>query len=251
MRKKIIALSLALSCVVCVFARCGTPKKEDAATATAPPAVETDTTSSSAAPESTTAQAEAEEALFRRMAESTLCIFTSTGSNGTGFLYREKYLITNAHVLYNAERFTLLDLQGKEQQGTVVFTDDGEDIAVIRLTDFKGKSVTFGDSGALSVGEQVLLIGNPADGEPFSYCTGRRVKPEGELFRSIDPYRYLPVDAPITSGYSGGPAFNMKGELIGISNAAFTEDLYGYSFEHLGLLIPIDRVKELIEAHCG
>ena len=43
----------------------------------------------------------------------------------------------------------------------------------------------------------------------------------------------------------------MKGELIGISNAAFTEDLSGYGFDHLGLLIPIDRVKELIEAHCG
>ena len=62
---------------------------------------------------------------------------------------------------------------------------------------------------------------------------------------------YLPVDAPIVSGYSGCPAFNMQGELIGISNAAFTEDLSGYGFEHLGLLIPIDRVKELIEAHCG
>ena len=251
MKKRIIGSLLAFSCVVCVFVGCSAPKKEDAASATAPPAVETDTDASAAAPESATAQADAEEALFRRMAESTLCIFTSTGSNGTGFLYGEKYLITNAHVLYDAERFTLLDLQGNERQGTVVFTDDGEDIAVIELTDFKGKSVTFGDPGALSVGEQVLMIGNPADGEPFSYCTGRRVKAEGELFRSIDPYRYLPVDAPIVSGYSGGPAFNMKGELIGISNAAFTEDLSEYGFEHLGLLIPINRVKELIAAYCG
>ncbi len=111
--------------------------------------------------------------------------------------------------------------------------------------------MTFGDSDALPLGEQVLLIGNPADGEPFSYCTGRRVKAEGDLFRSIDPKQYLPVDAPIVSGYSGGPAFNMQGELIGISNAAFTEDLSEYGFEHLGLLIPINRVKELIAAYCG
>ena len=185
------------------------------------------------------------------MADSTLCIFTSTGSNGTGFLYGDKYLITNAHVLYEAESFTLLDRQGKERQGTVVFTDDGEDIAVIELADYQGTSVTFGDSDALSVGEQVLLIGNPSDGEPFSYCTGRRVQLEGELFRRVDPARYLPVDAPIVSGYSGGPAFNKKGELIGISNAAFTDDLSGYGFDHLGLLIPINRVKELIAAHCG
>ena len=105
------------------------------------------------------------------MADSTLCIFTSTGSNGTGFLYGDKYLITNAHVLYDAESFTLLDMQGKERQGTVVFTDDGEDIAVIQLADYQGKSVTLGDSDALAVGERVLLIGNPADGKPFSHRT--------------------------------------------------------------------------------
>ena len=45
--------------------------------------------------------------------------------------------------------------------------------------------------------------------------------------------------------------FNMKGEVIGISNAAFLEDLSGYDFENLGLLIPINRVKELIAAHCA
>ena len=251
MRKKIFALLSALSCTVCVFAGCGTLPRDEAAPASTPSTVETDTTASAAAAESTTEEANAEETLFRRMADSTLCIFTSTGSNGTGFLYGEKYLITNAHVLYDAESFTLLDRQGIERQGTVVFTDDGEDIAVIELADYQGTSVTFGDSDALPLGEQVLLIGNPTDGEPFSYCTGRRVKAEGDLFRSIDPKQYLPVDAPIVSGYSGGPAFNMQGELIGISNAAFTEDLSEYGFEHLGLLIPINRVKELIAAYCG
>ena len=232
-------------------AGCGTPAKDDAAPATAPTGTETEATADAAVPASETAEADGEEALFRRMADYTLCIFTSSGNNGTGFLYREKYLITNAHVLYDAEGFTLQDAQGGEHQGTVVFTDDGEDIAVIQLADYQGKSVTLGDSDALPVGEQVLLIGNPADGEPFSYCTGRRVKAEGDLFRSIDPKQYLPVDAPIVSGYSGGPAFNMQGELIGISNAAFTADVSEYGFEHLGLLIPINRVKELIAAHCG
>ncbi len=251
MREKTIALLLALCCVVGGSAGCGTPAKDDAAPVTAPTGTETEATADAAVPAPETAEADGEEALFRRMADSTLCIFTSGGNNGTGFLYREKYLITNAHVLYDAESFILRDAQGGEHQGTVVFTDDGEDIAVIQLADDQGKSVTFGDSDALAVGEQVLMIGNPASGEPFSCCTGRLVKTEGELFRRIDPERYLPVDAPIESGYSGGPAFNMQGELIGISNAAFTEDISGYGFDHLGLLIPINRVKELIEAHCG
>ncbi len=251
MRKRIAALSLVVCCVLCIFAGCGTLQRDDDAPAATLPTVETETTANATVSESEKAESDGVETLFRRMADSTLCIFTSTGSNGTGFLYGDKYLITNAHVLYEAESFTLLDMQGKERQGTVVFTDDGEDIAVIELADYQGKSVTLGDSDALPLGEQVLLIGNPADGEPFSYCTGRRVKAEGDLFRSIDPDRYLPVDAPIVSGYSGGPAFNMQGELIGISNAAFTEDLSEYGFEHLGLLIPINRVKELIAAYCG
>ena len=162
MRKKIFALSLALSCVVCIFAGCGTLLRDDDAPAATLPTVETETTANATVSESEKAESDGVETLFRRMADSTLCIFTSTGSNGTGFLYGEKYLITNAHVLYDAESFTLLDRQGIERQGTVVFTDDGEDIAVIQLADYQGKSVTLGDSDALPVGERVLLISLPA-----------------------------------------------------------------------------------------
>lgn len=184
---------MALSCVICIFAGCGTLPRDDDAPAATLPTVETETTANATVSESEKAESDGVETLFRRMADSTLCNYTSTGSNGTGFLYGEKYLITNAHVLYDAESFTLLDRQGIERQGTVVFTDDVEDIAVIELADYQGISVTFGDSDALPLGEQVLLIGNPAD----------------------------------------------------------TEDLSEYGFEHLGLLIPINRVKELIAAYCG
>ena len=58
------------------------------------------------------------------------------------------------------------------------------------------------------------------------------------------------TETPIVSGYSGGPVFNLYGELIGISNAAYSGDLSEYDFDHLSLLIPINRVKAEIEENC-
>jgi len=90
-----------------------------------------------------------------------------------------------------------------------------------------------------------------ADGVPFSYCTGERVKLFEELQQMIDSvHRYIPVDANLVSGYSGGPAFNLSGELIGISNAAYIEDLSAYGYNYLGFIIPINEVRDLIEENC-
>ncbi|MBR6951176.1 MAG: trypsin-like peptidase domain-containing protein [Oscillospiraceae bacterium] len=83
--------------------------------------------------------------------KSTGCIFTSTGNNGTGFVYKENYVVTNAHVLFEAEDFVIRDAEGAEHEGTVVFTDDGTDIAVIRINDRPGVSAAdpgYGDPAA-------------------------------------------------------------------------------------------------------
>ena len=183
--------------------------------------------------------------------EMTFCIFTPNGNNGTGFLYKEKYVITNAHVLYEADAFTLVDFKGQEHKGAVIFEDDGTDIAIIQVDDCQGGSVEFGDSDSVSVGESVVLIGNPVDGEPFSFCTGKRVELGEKLHQQLNlKDLYIPLDANIVSGYSGGPVFNLDGKLIGISNAAFLGDLSAYNLKHLSLIIPINRVMEQIETNC-
>lgn len=190
------------------------------------------------------------EAIYNNALESTFCIFTSNNNNGTGFLYQDTYIITNAHVLYDTDDFTLVDHQKKEHEGTVIFTDHQTDIAIIQIDDYEGRSVTLGDSDAVSVGEQLVLIGNPAGGEPFSFCTGKCVELDEELQQLNTPEKwYIPTDANIISGYSGGPAFNLNGELIGICNAAYTGDLSDYAFDHLSFLIPINRVIEQIDAN--
>jgi len=181
----------------------------------------------------------------------TYCIFTSRGNNGTGFLYKDQYVITNAHVLYDTEDFTLLDADGQEHDGKIIYMDAGTDLAIIQVYDVQGKSVQFGNSNDFPVGEQVLLIGNPSVGSPFAYCTRKRVELDAQLQQSLDSsYRYIPLDADLVSGYSGGPAFNLSGDLIGICNAAFTGDLSAYAFDHLSLIIPIDSIREQIEANC-
>ena len=254
------AILLLLSCcLVCSLSGCSGGKDnsgsatESSHTETEAPATETtsvteeDTTDTETVSEPT--EEEKIESIYQNGLESTFCIFTPTNNNGTGFLYKEKYVITNAHVLYDTDDFTLVDHEQKEHKGTLIFTDNSTDIAIIQLDDYEGRSVTFGDSDKVSAGEQMLLIGNPAEGTPFSYCTGKVVAMDDELQQMLNPEEwYIPTDAGIISGYSGGPAFNMNGELIGISNAAFAGDLSEYGLEHLSLIIPINHVKEQIDA---
>ena len=183
--------------------------------------------------------------------EQTVCIFTPNGNNGTGFIHNRQYVITNEHVLYDTDDFTMQDVNGREYTGTVIYRDPADDIAVIRAEDMNGSSVIFGDSDALSVGDTLICIGNPAEGEPFSSCTGRCLELDEALEQKIDRNRrFIHADADIVSGYSGGPVFNMNGELIGSSTAAYILDLSAYEFDHLSLIIPISRVREQIETAC-
>ncbi len=179
------AIILMLSCcLICSFSGCGEDKTDSGAvtessraetepSATAP-VTEEEITESKNASEPT--EEEKAEQVYQNGLESTFCIFTPTNNNGTVFLYKEKYVITNTYVLYDTDDFTLVDHEQKEHKGTVIFTDDSTDIAVIQLDNYEGRSVTFGDSDKMSAGEQMLLIGNPAEGTPFSYCTGKMVE---------------------------------------------------------------------------
>lgn len=242
--------SAAVITAVCSMTLCMTACTQKETNAA--PATETPSAEPAVSPETQPAQTPPEEepvdTVYKNALVSTVCIFTPGGNNGTGFVYNEHFVITNAHVLYEADDFRLTDSKGQEHKGTVVFKDDGTDIAVIRADDLQGTSVVFGNSDEVQTGDMLVLIGNPADGEPFSFCTGKKVDLREDFQKSIE--NYLPTDAPIVSGYSGGPVFNITGELIGISNAAFTGDLSQYDYDHLSLIIPINRIKAQIEEHC-
>ena len=200
------------------------------------------------AEETTESEPEDIETVYDRCVQNVVCIYTTEGNNGTGFIYNEEFVITNAHVLSEQDTFTMADTEERELGGTIIMSDHASDIAIIRLDENLGKSVTFGDSDSLNVGEEAVFIGNPYSGESFSYCIGKRIDPGDELSERFNPEsRYIAMDADIVSGYSGGLVFDRHGELIGISNATYIGDLSEYELDHVSLIIPINSVKEIIE----
>ena len=100
--------------------------------------------------------------------------------------------------------------------------------------------------GKSSVIQAILVIKHS-----HFFCSGKRVELKGDLQQLDQGKCYIPINANIVSRYSGDPAFNLQGKLVGFSNAAYVGDLSAYDFDYLGFIIPIDRVKELIEENCA
>lgn len=254
MLKRYLVLLLTVCCTAFCLCGCGYEENENIVLENELPQAKTEITPDIPEPENPEKEVTEEEkieSVYLEGKEKTFCIFTSNGGNGTGFLYKDKYVITNAHVLYDADDFTLKDAKEQEYKGTVIFNDFETDIVIIQIDNYQGESVKFGDSDSIVVGESVILIGNPLDGEPFSYCTGKRVELEDPFCEQVNSREwYIPVDANIVSGYSGGPVFNLSGELVGISNASYIGDLSAYEFDYLSFIIPINKIKELIESYC-
>ena len=164
---------------------------------------------------------------------------------GTGMiLSTDGDILTNAHVVRDAAEIQVT-LHGERTPriATVVATDDSSDLAVIRLEDtsgLDGRPVTFGESGDLKVGDDVIAIGNALalPGGP-TVTTGI----VSALERTIDSLSNLiQTDAAINPGNSGGPLVNSAGEVIGINTAVAARQA-----QNIGFAIAIDTVKSIIE----
>lgn len=170
-------------------------------------------------------------------------------SAGSGFFMTEDgYVVTNAHVVANATSLTVITYDGEEYPASLVGADEINDLAVLKVDATGLPHVTMGSSDALIVGDQVVAVGN-ALGELSSsmtvgYVSGinRNIATDGSTVINM-----LQTDAAINSGNSGGPLFNMKGEVVGITSAKYSGTTSsGASIEGIGFAIPIDDVKSLI-----
>ena len=163
-----------------------------------------------------------------------------TGS-GSGFVFSSDGLIlTNAHVLENADRLNVSLLDGNEFSGELVGTDQDTDVAIIKVFGTGYTPVKLGNSGELKIGQLVIAIGNPL-GYQHSVSVGvlsgvgRTMRtPGGQLIDDI-----LQSDAAMNPGNSGGPMIDTNGEVIGI-NTAIIQSAQGLSFS-----IGIDSAKEI------
>jgi S1-C subfamily serine protease len=145
---------------------------------------------------------------------------------GTGFILdKEGHILTNYHVIANAQRVEVTLYNRKIARAQVIGTDRHHDLAIIKIDIPNLVPITLGDSRTLQVGQKVFAIGNPF-GLSGTMTRGivssiRSVRgPSGD---SID--EAIQTDAAINPGNSGGPLLNSRGEVIGINSMIFTGDL--------------------------
>ncbi|MEX1036607.1 MAG: DegQ family serine endoprotease [Sneathiella sp.] len=171
-------------------------------------------------------------------------------SLGSGFVIDAKdgYVITNNHVIDGADEIKVVFKDGEDLPATVVGTDPKTDIAVLKI-DPKARTlvdVDWGDSDTSRVGDWVLAIGNPYG--LGGTVTAGIVSARGRDIRSAPYDDYIQTDASINKGNSGGPLFNLDGQVIGINTAIFSQSggSIGIGFAvPSGLAMPV--VEQLIE----
>ena len=175
---------------------------------------------------------------------------TSGGTfTGSGFfLTADGYVVTNHHVIEGGSTYTIQDWDGKEYEATLVGSDSTNDVALLKVEGVKFPAVKLGSSDDLVVGDQVVAIGNPLGELTATQTVGYVSAKERDVNTSGFAINMIQTDAAINSGNSGGPLFNMNGEVVGITTAKYSgNSASGASIEGIGFAIPIDDVRDLIE----
>lgn len=164
-----------------------------------------------------------------------------THSLGSGFLIdKEGYILTNNHVIADAQDIKVKLDNGKEFDGEVIGTDSKTDIALIKIKATEELPVVkLGDSEAIKVGEWVIAIGNPF-GLTQTVTVGV-VSAKGRVIGMGAYDDFIQTDASINPGNSGGPLINIHGEVIGINTAIIS------SGQGIGFAIPINMAKTILE----
>jgi serine protease Do len=158
---------------------------------------------------------------------------------GSGFIYSaDGYVLTNAHVVANAEEVTVTLTDKREFKAKVIGSDQRTDIAVLKLDVTGLPKVNLGDSDKVRVGEWVMAIGSPFGFENTvtAGIVSAKTRETGEFVP------FIQTDAAVNPGNSGGPLFNNKGEVIGI-NAQIYSDGGGYI--GISFAIPINTASEI------
>jgi serine protease Do len=165
-------------------------------------------------------------------------------SLGSGFIIKQEgVVITNNHVIANAEDI-LIRVGDKEYNAEVIGADPYMDLAVLKMkTKDKFKPVSFGDSNKARVGDWVVAIGNPfgLGGTVTSGIISARNRQIG-LTRYED---FIQTDASINQGNSGGPLFNLNGEVIGVNTAIIAPGQSGSI--GIGFAIPANAASNVID----
>jgi serine protease Do len=163
-------------------------------------------------------------------------------SGGSGFLVSpDGYLVTNYHVVKDANQITVIFHDGREYEATIKGIDAHTDLAVLKIEEKDLPYLAFGNSDTLKTGEWVVAVGNPFGLE--GTITKGIVSAKGRQNLGIARYEdFIQTDAAINPGNSGGPLLNVRGEVVGVNTAIFSRS-GGYM--GIGLAIPSNMVQQV------
>ena len=162
-------------------------------------------------------------------------------SLGSGFIISaDGYILTNAHVVEAADEINVKLNDKREFKAKVIGSDKRTDIALIKIDATGLPAVKFGDPNRLKVGEWVIAIGSPFGFE--NSVTAGIVSAKGRSLPQENFVPFIQTDAAVNPGNSGGPLFNMRGEVVGINSQIYsrTGGFMGLSFS-----IPIDVANDI------
>ena len=219
-----------------------------------PPSVEIE--SSPAAPATPASEDEADGALslqeiYNKCIGSVVSITASAQSgksSGTGIvLSADGYLITNHHVIENAQVIAVQTSDDRQFQASIIGSDEASDLAVLKVDATDLQPAEFGDSGKLAVGDRVVAIGDPLGAQLRGTMTSGIVSAINRDLEVNDrTMTLIQTDAALNNGNSGGPLINCYGQVIGI-NTMKLRSYYSTTAEGLGFAIPMAVAKPILE----
>ena len=162
---------------------------------------------------------------------------------GSGFIVEsDGYIVTNNHVIAGADSVTVRLNDDRQFDAEVVGYDEKTDLALLKIEADDLTVSTLGNSDSTRVGDWVVAIGNPFG--LGGTATAGIVSARGRDIRSGPYDDYMQIDAPINRGNSGGPVFNVEGEVVGVNTAIFSPN--GGSVG-IGFAIPVNQVKSIVD----
>lgn len=173
---------------------------------------------------------------------------TQFASSGSGFIISsDGYIVTNHHVIADASSIKVSLYDGSSYEVEIVGSDASNDVALLKVEASGLQPVAIGDSDTIAVGDQVAAIGNPLGQLTFSLTAGYVSALDRAINTDGTPINMLQTDAAINSGNSGGPLFDMNGNVIGITTAKYSGSTSsGTTIEGIGFAIPINDVMSIV-----
>jgi serine protease Do len=182
---------------------------------------------------------------FRRFGRQMPREMPAPRGEGSGFIVKsDGYILTNAHVVAEAAEVTVRTTDRREYTAKVVGSDERTDVAVLKIEAKNLPTVRIGDASALRPGEWVIAIGSP-----FGFENSVTAGIVSALSRSMpgpetNYTQFIQTDVAVNPGNSGGPLFNMRGEVVGINS-----QIYSRTGGYMGLsfAVPIDIATNVME----